>query len=260
MGFNPLAAVVGAIVPVKKSSKLLLRQQLKKYKIDPDALPPGLLNDLFETLYEMCDGASSSKLELSDRMVRMMETYSMAIAACVYGHGIEHFDRSLIKSIYSHLGPPPGQNSDPQAPQGPLVFKDGVGFFEYQCKFGHTEILPNQLGIVALILDAKKEAHEKESILIDQKGRQSAFIKVASVDGGFGTFAPTKVAGGATLRPGDVVIWMPVKYLGKKEDLERGIILGIQDPRSAWEGYITAKIKPEIDTTNSHFKIEYTYE
>lgn len=259
MGFNPLAAVVGAIVPVKTTSKLYLKQQLKENGVDPDALPQGLMNDLFQTLYEICDGASRSKLELSDRMVRTMETYAMAIAACVYGQGTEGFNPDLIKSIYGYLGPPPKQATSPEAPQGLLVFKDGAGFLEFQCKYGQTEILPNQQGIVALVLDAKEEVGEEESIFIDQDGRQSAFIKVASEDGGFDTFASTKSAGGAKLHPGDAVIWVPERYLGNKEDLERGIVLGIQDPRSAWKGFIAAKIKPEFDTTNSQLKIEYTY-
>lgn len=65
-----------------------------------------------------------------------------------------------------------------------LPFKSGADFLEYQCKFGHTKIVPKQ-GIVALVLGSQKEFGTAAAVKVDPNGIQTATLKVASEDGGF---------------------------------------------------------------------------
>ncbi|MBO6669400.1 hypothetical protein [Parvibaculum sp.] len=123
-------------------------------------------------------------------------------------------------------------------PAAELVFKGGKEFFEYQCKFGHTEIREKE-AIVAIVVDAKKEFGTSQSVAIQPNGIQKAVIRVASDDGGFIVFADTVSSNGKRLKPGDVVFWVPVIW--NKEIAE-----AMGDERQGWIGPIVAKLKPEL--------------
>lgn len=103
VGFNPFAAVVGALIPVKTSSKLLLKQEMKKYGIDPYSLPAALYDDLHESAYRMHKMMTSSRMELMDRMVQSMEYYAHAIAVVVRGQKTESYEQDLVAKIKHYL-------------------------------------------------------------------------------------------------------------------------------------------------------------
>ena len=132
-----------------------------------------------------------------------------------------------------------------------LPFKSGEAFLEYQCKYGFTDIQPKQ-GIVALVMDARKEFGTSEAVAINAEGIQTATLKVASSDGGFIVTAQTPTAQGDRLQPGDVVIWVPFEHIG--DILPNGM-----DSRFGWVGVIVAKVAPEIDLANPEFKITSQY-
>jgi hypothetical protein len=128
-----------------------------------------------------------------------------------------------------------------------LPFKSGAAFFEYQCQYGQTEIREN-MGIVAIVLNAKEDFGTDDAIKIEQDGSQLAMIRVASDDGGFIVPAHTPSGKGDRLKPNDIVIWVPMSY-----QKELGEKLG--DKRAGWVGLLRAKIAPEIDTTKDGFNI-----
>lgn len=132
-----------------------------------------------------------------------------------------------------------------------LPFKSGEAFLEYQCKFGHTKIVPKR-GIVALVLDSQKEFGTAQPVKVDPNGVQTATLKVASEDGGFIVSAQTPSGKGDRLRPGDVVIWVPLQHIG--DALPEGI-----DRRFCWVGFIVAKVAPEIDMSKPDFDILCRY-
>lgn len=133
-----------------------------------------------------------------------------------------------------------------------LPFKSGAAFLEYQCKFGHTDIVPKQ-GIVALVLDSSKEFGTQNAVKVEPDGRQMAALKVASDDGGFIVMAQTPSGAGDPLVPDDVVIWVPISHA--KEIVPDGM-----DDRFGWTGFIVAKVKPEIDMANPNFEIVSSYQ
>ena len=133
-----------------------------------------------------------------------------------------------------------------------LVFKDGSAFFEYQCKYGETDIKQNK-GVVAIVVDAPKEFGTKTVITVNPDGSQLAIVRVAAEDGGFIVPTNTPSKAGDKLVAGDLVIWVPM-VLNK----ELGSRMG--DPRSGWIGMIRAKIEPEIDLTKSGFNIICGYD
>jgi len=134
-----------------------------------------------------------------------------------------------------------------------LHFKSGDAFVEYQCKFGHTDIVPKK-GIFAVVVDSSEEYGTRDAIKIEDDGRQLAMIKVASEDGGFVVPAYTMNGKGDRLKPDDVVIWVPMTY---NEDLVRDNDL---DQRFGWVGFILAKVKPEIDLASPEPQVVCEYQ
>ena len=132
-----------------------------------------------------------------------------------------------------------------------LPFKSGADFLEYQCKYGHTKIVP-KLGIFALVLDTKMEFGTAEAVKMDPSGVQTATLKVASQDGGFIVSAQTPSGKGDRLKPGDVVIWVPFQHIG--DAVPEGI-----DRRSGWVGFIVAKAAPEIDMSEPDLGVTCRY-
>ncbi len=124
-----------------------------------------------------------------------------------------------------------------------LPFKSGEAFFEYQCEFGVTDIVPKQ-GLVGLVKIVSKEPGT---------GIQNVTLQIVSRDGGFEVHSQTASARGDDLRVGDVVIWVP---------LERDALLAAvysNDERSSWMGLVVAKVAPELDLSTSQFKLVCRY-
>lgn len=149
---------------------------------------------------------------------------------------------------------PYSKNSSGRPLPSVLPFKSGAAFLEYQCKYGHTDIVPKQ-GVAALVVDAKKELGTSQAVKVEADGQQMAMLKVASKDGGFTVAARTLSGEGDRLKPDDVVIWVPLEYAEGVVDKDSGM-----DPRFGWIGFIAAKVAPEIDTANPEFKILSRYD
>jgi len=133
-----------------------------------------------------------------------------------------------------------------------LYFKSGRDFFEYQCKYGVTEIEKN-VAIAALVLDAQEQFGAPTPVSRNKDGSQLAALTVASEDGGFMVFADTPSRVGDELRPDDCVLWVPSIY-------SQEVGAGMSDPRSGWIGLIRAKIEPKIDLKNPSFSIICRYD
>src|SRR5215475_6420924 len=129
--------------------------------------------------------------------------------------------------------------------QTEMRFKSGREFFEYQCKCGNNRIKINS-GIIALVLDGRKELGTPTAISIRSDGTQLATLRVASNDGGFLVFSSTLSGKGQKLKPGDVVIWEPSSF---NTELSRKT----SDQRTGWIGFIRAKVKPVISLTDPNF-------
>ena len=128
----------------------------------------------------------------------------------------------------------------------------GQGFFDLQCKYGHTEIAAGQ-GVVAIVMDAKATFGTPVSVKVDEQGRQQAAIKVASEDGGFIVMAATPSNLGEPLTPGDLVIWVPKTYM-------ESVAQAFGDKRAGWVGFIRAKVAAEVTTPDNEFRIICRYD
>ena len=115
--------------------------------------------------------------------------------------------------------------------------KGREAFFRLQCKYGDSDIETNK-GIVALVLDAKKELGTPVPVKIEPDGSQVAVLRVTSEDGGFIVCARTPSGDGVPLRAGDFVIWVPMSH---------SLTTAAQssDLRFGWIGLIRAKIKTQ---------------
>ena len=91
----------------------------------------------------------------------------------------------------------------------------------------------------------------KEAVATNDRGIQTATLRVASDDGGFVVIAETS-GPGEPLEPGDAVAWIPEQYM-----LELGRVSG--DERTGWIGLIVAKVAPEIDMNKSEMRILCRY-
>lgn len=143
----------------------------------------------------------------------------------------------------------PFKPKKPSAPLAKLIFKNADDFFEYQCRFGVTDIVEN-MGLVAIVQTgadfSAKDYHHGPA------HTQTVGLKVVSRDGGFEVFAQP-FAHGPLLRTGDCVIWVPMVY-----HAEFSVLSG--DPRSGWVGFIPATIAPEIDPNTDSFEILQRYD
>lgn len=124
-----------------------------------------------------------------------------------------------------------------------LQFKDGKGFFEYQCQFGQVDIVPKQ-GLIGWVTIVSDDA---------QSGIQNATLQIVSRDGGFEVFSQTASGKGDRLSVGDIVIWVA---------LQRDNVIAPQyrpDPRSHWVGLIVARVASEIDLRSENFRLLCRY-
>lgn len=109
MGF-PLG-IMGALTPIKTSSMSYFKHFLStRFRIDPNKLPPELLEELYDTAYIIAGPGirPQSKSETLFKIKPILETFSAAIASCLIGQLEENYDPSLINTIKKHLGIPMG--------------------------------------------------------------------------------------------------------------------------------------------------------
>ena len=109
-----------------------------------------------------------------------------------------------------------------------LPFKDNDAFFTYQCRYGVTDIALGRAIVGQVLHNATKLA--AEAMPTSAPAGQVYLIKLASNSGTEQTFAACGQPD-VYLRPGDLVAWMPVRYI---------------EALGKWHGVIFAKLAPEI--------------
>src|SRR5690242_6712658 len=102
--------------------------------------------------------------------------------------------------------------SAPKSALPRLIYESGEASFRSQCQYGFTDIIEGQ-GIVAIVLDTREEFGTEVAVKVQPSGCQLAAIRVASPDGGFRSFAETASPSGDRLKPGDLVVWVPMTHM-----------------------------------------------
>lgn len=149
-----------------------------------------------------------------------------------------------------------GRTSTKDEPQSahskavPLIFKSDTAAFEYACEYMDNSLTEGAT-LPALVVDARKYAGMDTAVMRDAKGIQTAMVRVASDDGGFLCVTRTVAPEVEDLEPGTFVAWQAQKYIPSAEK-------AFDDPRSAWIGFIVAKLKPRLDVNNG-WAIERSY-
>lgn len=118
----------------------------------------------------------------------------------------------------------------PRDPQLPLYFKSSEAAFEMACKYLDCTIVKNTL-LPAIVLDAKEHFSMPVAVKKNADGNQVVVVKVASDQGGFIVPASTLYPNGPDLEPGNLVYWMAGQF---NSDI------------GCWNGFIVAKLKPQI--------------
>ena len=132
-----------------------------------------------------------------------------------------------------------------------LVFKTGEDFIDYHCKYMTTR-LERDSPLAAVVIDATGVFGTSVPVKRDERGIQTATLRVASDDGGFIVVAQTASGGGDDLKPGDAVAWIPMQHMPQ-------IAAAADDERTGWMGLIVAKIAPEIDMTKDEMTVICRY-
>jgi hypothetical protein len=115
-------------------------------------------------------------------------------------------------------------------------FKDNASAFGYACKFLNCALTPGAM-LPALVQDGRPIFGIHETIHRKADGTQTAFLKVASSDGGFLVLATT-TGEGPLLEPGDLVGWLAGEYSPDLGDIA-------PDKRFGWVGLIVGTLRPE---------------
>ena len=131
------------------------------------------------------------------------------------------------------------------------LFKNGVSFFKFQCKFGDIDIVSMQ-DIVALNLDSSKEFGTEHTVKLGPDGRHIATLKLASSDRGFLVMAQTNSGKGDRLKPDEIVIWLPVSHI-------KEIVRNRVDDRSGSTSLIVGKVTPEFSLVHPNFEFTGKY-
>ncbi len=138
--------------------------------------------------------------------------------------------------------------------RGPFRFDSAEAFFADQCRRASGKIVRRK-GLAALVVNGTQELGGERSTLVRDDGTQLAMLTVAAPDGGFRVPATTLTGNGDRLKPGDLVVWVPMQRMSTALD-----VLGDADTRFLWSGFIVAKIKPELDLSKSGFEIACRYD
>lgn len=122
-----------------------------------------------------------------------------------------------------------------------VTFKSTESAFKYCCRFMDTE-LRNDKRLPAIVLDASSLG-AKQQVPTDEQGFQRAYLRVASSDLGFTVVGHTLSLDGPKLKPGDLVVWRPLKHVSQ-------VAKKMKDPRNAWAGVIEARLHPTLSVKN----------
>lgn len=111
--------------------------------------------------------------------------------------------------------------------------------FDYACKYMDCKI---QKGapLPALVLDARKKQGGGTAVQTDDIGVQTPLLLISSNDGGFEVLAKAAGRKGPVLKPGDLVIWIPMMYMEET-------VLTVTDKRFGWAGTVPGTLKPVLD-------------
>jgi hypothetical protein len=127
-----------------------------------------------------------------------------------------------------------------------FAFEDGAAAFKLacdgECSLREGVILP------ALVLGVRTSCGSAAAAEIQDDGRQTTFVRVASADGGF--IVPASAGGlrGPTLQPGHLVAWQAERYDPNVAKLapstkRRFGWIGVRDKRCGWVGLIKGTLK-----------------
>jgi hypothetical protein len=122
-----------------------------------------------------------------------------------------------------------------EAALGDLAFKSNKAAFEYACASLRCDVVKGQ-GLPALVVGATHTSGTAAPVAKDDRGIQTAVLRVASSDGGFPVVA-LSVGRGPDLNVGDLVAWVPGEY---REDLADASA----DSRFGWVGLIIGTLEP----------------
>lgn len=120
-----------------------------------------------------------------------------------------------------------------------LSFKNGQAAFEYSCAYMDCKI-QNGSALPALVVDSRQLFGSEQGVIVDDKGLQTCFLKVASNDAGFLVLAQT-MGNGPRLKPGMFVAWQTGTY---SSDVAK---VNPNDQRFGWVGLIIAILNPDLD-------------
>jgi hypothetical protein len=121
-----------------------------------------------------------------------------------------------------------------EAALGDLAFKSNEAAFEYACAFMRCDVVKGQ-GLPALVVGATR-TFRTAPVTKDDRGIQTAVLRVASSDGGFLAVA-LSYGRGPDLMDGDLVAWVPGEY---REELAATST----DRRFGWVGLIVGTLEP----------------
>jgi hypothetical protein len=121
----------------------------------------------------------------------------------------------------------------------PLFFKDGAAAFEYACEYLECPLRKGRL-LPALVLDARELLGAPAALKVHDNGLQTAFLHVASTDGGFVVPASTAGARGPALQVGQLIAWRAGRYVPEVAEAATA-----KDKRFGWVGLIEGTLKPE---------------
>ena len=138
----------------------------------------------------------------------------------------------------------------PKATKPVLNVKSAGDLIDYNCEYMTTKLQPGY-PLAAEVLDAATMFGTSVAVKVDERGIQTATLRVASDDGGFTVIATTQNSGDL-LEVGDAVAWVPGVFMQKLADAS-------PDRRTGWVGLIVAKIAPEIDMNMDAMTILHDY-
>jgi hypothetical protein len=146
---------------------------------------------------------------------------------------IDDFMESLTPDAMAEIA----DEIDPcfEAALGDLAFKSNKAAFEYACASLRCDVVKGQ-GLPALVVGATHTFGTAAPVARDDRGIQTAVLRVASSDGGFPVVA-LSVGRGPDLNVGDLVAWVPGEY---REDLADASA----DSRFGWVGLIIGTLEP----------------
>ena len=135
-----------------------------------------------------------------------------------------------------------------EAAFGDLAFESNDAAFEYACAFMSCDVVKGQ-GLPALVVGATHAFGTAAPVAKDDRGIQTAVLRVASADGGFPAVA-LSFGRGPNLNVGDLVAWVPGEY---REDLAATSA----DRRFGWVGLIIGTLEPRYVKGNWVGKVRF---